>query len=123
MELLWLTAAGLSLHAPGGLSIEPTAIVHNAQGDTVYMLPIGGTITLPPSQLPAKVVYSFRDGSEDQESNITCLVDVNKDGDCGTDADILAFFAALEDGGGSADWNGDGSPGTDADIAAFFGSL
>jgi len=51
-------------------------------------------------------------------------IDVDRDGDEGTDADIEAFFAAV--GGSrcpacdSLDFDGDGESVTDADIEAFF---
>ncbi len=54
----------------------------------------------------------------------SCSQDFNGDGDVGTDADIVAFFACLSGNCcatcGSADFNGDGDVGTDADIESFF---
>jgi hypothetical protein len=51
-------------------------------------------------------------------------MDFNGDGDMGTDADILAFFACLQGDCcptcASVDIDQDGDVGTDADIAAFF---
>jgi hypothetical protein len=46
--------------------------------------------------------------------------DFNCDGDTGTDADIVSFFAALAGGFGDADFNRDGDVGTDQDIEGFF---
>jgi probable HAF family extracellular repeat protein len=53
-----------------------------------------------------------------------CSADFNNDGNVGTDADILAFFACLSGdccpNCGGPDFNGDGAVGTDADIGSFF---
>src|SRR5262249_38147449 len=53
------------------------------------------------------------------DQNACGSADFDCDGDTGTDADILAFFAALAGGFGDADFNRDGDVGTDSDIEAF----
>lgn len=126
MELIWTTAAGLVLNAPGDLPIDPVVAIEPLQGccGYLYLVPMGERVTVPAEYLPAHVVWSWRDNvTPDQEWDIACVTDINKNGDCGTDQDITAFFVALSAGTGSADFNGDGSPGTDADIDAFFDSL
>lgn len=123
--------AGLLLRAPANLPIAPVVTIESRFGDRgyLYLVPIGGTALVPSDELPAHVIWNWRDSETlDVEWNVGALCDVSLDGDSGTDLDIEAFFRALAagdgvPGGGSADFNQDGNIGTDADIECFFRAL
>lgn len=125
-SILYLTAHFLVATADINLPIDPIVEVYPLNGawGSAFVVPRGGQASIPLDLLPAYVHYRTRwIDMPDTSWIVACGTDVNLDGNCGTDADIDAFWEALGSGGGSADFDGDGHPGTDADIEAFYRAL
>jgi len=120
MNPISLVLGALIVQSPPEASIAPVAIV----GQDLYLVPLGGSVRIPIDSWPVTVTYQYRDGvTPDLIVSFACQADIDADGDCGTDADIEAFFESFELGTPTADFDGDGEPGTSADIMAFFIAL
>lgn len=115
-----VVAAGLVLRAPCCLPTDPTCAV----GNNIFLVPMGGSVTVPAYLLPARVVWSWRtDGVQDPApEEIACVVDEDGDGDCGTDSDIERFFSLYEVLDMRADFNSDGVVDSE-DVSSFFAAL
>lgn len=98
MNPVHVTQYSIVATAAPELSIAPVLQVN----DSLYIVPIGGEVKVPKSCLPAYVAYRYRDslGHDPDPVLYECDTDFNGDGDCGTDADLDAFFAAYEIGDG-----------------------
>jgi len=112
-------AAGIALWERGGWS--PLATVASSPGAfyAVAATPLGDVVAGGKFASVQGVISAFA-GTYHFGSS----ADFNRDGDTGTDADIVAFFACMSGARcatcRTSDFNADGDAGTDADIESFF---
>lgn len=108
MIATYLVVYGLMVQAPNGLTLSVTA------GSHVHTGPV---VLVPANELGTPISVTVRETGETVDLVVGGITDINMDGDCGTDADIEAFFDQMPD----FDW--DGVPGTANDLAMFFAAL